>query len=80
MDANFSHDPNQIKNFIYYLDIYPYVIGSQYIEGGKCLMKGRRPVLSKYGNLFMKLFLNINCTVFTTSYRGFNIKYSIDFI
>jgi len=74
MDADFSHDPNEIKNFVRHLDIYPFVIGSRYIEGGKCLMKGRRLILSKYGNLLMKLFLNINCSEFTTSYRGFNIK------
>lgn len=74
MDADFSHDPNEIKNFVHYLDSYPFVIGSRYIEGGKCLMKGRRLIFSRYGNLFMKFFLNINCSEFTTSYRGFNIK------
>jgi len=74
MDADFSHDPNEIKNFINQLEHYPFVIGSRYVEGGKCLMKGRRLILSKYGNLFMKFFLNINCSEFTTSYRGFNIN------
>ena len=53
---------------------YDFVIGSRYMEGGKCLMKGRRLILSKYGNLFMKLFLKIDCSEFTTSFRGFNIK------
>ena len=37
-------------------------------------MTGRRLILSKYGNLFMKLFLKIDCSEFTTSFRGFNIK------
>tara|TARA_B100001175_G_scaffold309370_1_gene310970 strand:+ start:185 stop:889 length:705 start_codon:yes stop_codon:yes gene_type:complete len=74
MDADFSHDPNEIINFINYLDEYSFVIGSRYMEGGKCLMKGRRLILSKYGNLFMKLFLKIDCSEFTTSFRGFNIK------
>ena len=37
-------------------------------------MKGRRLILSKYGNLFMRFFLKVNCSEFTTSYRGFNIK------
>lgn len=74
MDADFSHDPNEIINFINYLDKYSFVIGSRYMEGGKCLMKGRRLILSKYGNLFMKLFLKIDCSEFTTSFRGFNIK------
>ena len=74
MDADFSHDPNEIINFINYLNEYCFVIGSRYMEGGKCLMKGRRLILSKYGNLFMKLFLKIDCSEFTTSFRGFNIK------
>ena len=74
MDADFSHDPNEIINFINCLDEYSFVIGSRYMEGGKCLMKGRRLILSKYGNLFMKLFLKIDCSEFTTSFRGFNLK------
>tara|TARA_B110001450_G_scaffold252583_1_gene274629 strand:- start:447 stop:1151 length:705 start_codon:yes stop_codon:yes gene_type:complete len=74
MDADFSHDPNEIINFINYLDEYSFVIGSRYTEGGKCLMTGRRLILSKYGNFFMKLFLKIDCSEFTTSFRGFNIK------
>lgn len=74
MDADFSHNPAEIMNFINYLDNYSFVIGSRYMEEGKCFMKGRRLVLSKYGNLFMKFFLNIDCSEFTTSYRGFNLK------
>ena len=46
MDADLSHDPNEIKNFIFFLEKYPFVIGSRYIEGGKCLMKGRRLIFS----------------------------------
>jgi len=74
MDADFSHDPNEINNFIKQLESHTFVIGSRYIKGGKCLMKGRRLVLSKYGNLFMRFFLKIDCYEFTTSYRGFNIN------
>ena len=67
MDADFSHDPKEIKNFIYYLEKFPFVIGSRYIEGGKCLMRGRRLIFSEYGNKLIKFFLNINCYEFTTS-------------
>ncbi len=74
MDADLSHDPNEIENFIFYLDKNPFVIGSRYTEGGKCLMKGSRLLLSKYGNLLIKFFTRINCTEFTTSYRGFDLK------
>ena len=56
MDADFSHDPKEIKNFIYYLEKFPFVIGSRYIEGGKCLMRGRRLIFSEYGNKLIKFF------------------------
>ena len=74
MDADFSHDPNQINSFIENLESFPFVIGSRYIKGGKCLMKGKRLLLSKYGNLIIKFILQIDCNEFTTSYRGFNLK------
>ena len=79
MDADFSHDPNQIDLFVKNLEDSPFVIGSRYIPGGKCLMKGKRLLLSKYGNLFIKFILKIDCNEFTTSYRGFNIKKLNDF-
>ena len=57
MDADLSHDPNELKNFIFQLDEHPFVIGSRYIKGGKCLMKRKRLFLSKYGNLVINIFL-----------------------
>tara|TARA_Y100000768_G_C23859975_1_gene625214 strand:+ start:256 stop:969 length:714 start_codon:yes stop_codon:yes gene_type:complete len=74
MDADLSHNPKEIKKFIINLSKFPFVIGSRYIKGGKCLMKGRRLLMSKYGNLMIKKVLNMNINEFTTSYRGFNIK------
>tara|TARA_B110000495_G_C22939364_1_gene549540 strand:+ start:447 stop:1163 length:717 start_codon:yes stop_codon:yes gene_type:complete len=74
MDADLSHDPDEIKNFLINLESYAFVIGSRYIEGGKCLMKKKRLLISKFGNLLMKYLLRIKCNEFTTSYRGFNIK------
>ena len=79
MDADFSHDPIELKNFTKNLENYPFVIGSRYIEGGKCLMKGSRLIMSKIGNLVIKFFSGISCNEFTTSYRGFNIKKLINF-
>ena len=74
MDADLSHDPKKIKDFIKHLSDFSFVIGSRYIKGGKCLMKGKRLLISKYGNLMIKKILNIRLTEFTTSFRGFNIK------
>tara|TARA_Y100001970_G_C14124201_1_gene798011 strand:+ start:613 stop:1329 length:717 start_codon:yes stop_codon:yes gene_type:complete len=74
MDADLSHDPRELKNFILELEEYPFVIGSRYIDGGECLMKKKRLFLSKYGNLIIKYFLNIGINEYTTSYRGFNLN------
>ena len=74
MDADLSHDPKEISNFIKLLGSHEFVIGSRYIEGGKCLMNPRRLAISKYGNWFIKLILNLNCSEFTNSYRGFNLN------
>ena len=74
MDADLSHDPNEIKNFINYLSDFPFVIGSRYIKGGKCLMSGKRFLMSKFGNKLIKKVLQINSNEFTTSYRGFNLS------
>ncbi len=74
MDADLSHDPNEINNFINYLNDFPFVIGSRYVKGGKCLMSGRRLLMSKFGNKLIKNVLQINSNEFTTSYRGFNLS------
>ncbi len=74
MDADFSHDPKELTNFTNNLELYPFVIGSRYIPGGKCLMKGTRLVMSRLGNIVIRYLSGIKCNEFTTSYRGFNIK------
>ena len=74
MDADLSHDPKELKEFIHNVKKYPFVIGSRYMTGGKCLMKGKRLLLSKLGNMLIRNILRINLTEFTTSYRGFNLK------
>ena len=73
MDADLSHDPNEIPKMIDILDESSFVIGSRYIEGGKCEMSGHRLMLSIIGNKFIKKILRLDCNEFTTSYRGFNL-------
>ena len=79
MDADLSHDPKDLINIVKYLKDNPFVIGSRYIAGGRCLMKTSRLLISKYGNLLIKKISGINCNEFTTSYRGFNILKLKDF-
>jgi len=74
MDADLSHDPNEIPKFIKYLDKYDFVIGSRYAPNGICEMSFLRKILSIIGNKIIKFILKTNLTEYTTSYRGFNLK------
>ena len=74
MDADLSHDPEEIPKFINLLDKHEFVIGSRYAKGGKCEMPFPRLFLSIIGNKIIKFVLKINCNEFTTSYRGFNLS------
>ena len=69
MDADLSHDPKELINFNKCLENYPFVIGSRYIAGGKCLMKGPRLIMSKLGNLVIKI-----CNIMNNIYKQ-NIDY-----
>ena len=56
-----------------------FVIGSRYMNGGKTDMNGLRLFLSVYGNKFIKFVFNIDCSEFTSSFRGFSLKKLGDF-
>ncbi len=79
LDADLSHDPKEIPTFIKELNDNDFVIGSRYMKGGGADMKGIRLFLSYFGNKFIKLLLNIKCSEFTTSFRGFNLNMLTDF-
>tara|TARA_B100001057_G_C22561748_1_gene837588 strand:+ start:138 stop:857 length:720 start_codon:yes stop_codon:yes gene_type:complete len=79
MDADLSHDPKELPKFIKKLKEFPFVIGSRYVKGGKCLMEGSRLIMSKLGNKIIKIVSGIKSNEFTNAYRGFNIKNLKDF-
>ena len=79
MDADLSHDPKEIPKFINELRTNAFVIGSRYVVGGKNDMKGFRLLLSILGNKIIKFVFNIDCTEYTSSYRGFNLNKMGDF-
>jgi dolichol-phosphate mannosyltransferase len=74
MDADFSHDPKELKNIVENLYSNSFVIGSRYASGGKCLMTGSRFIMSFLGNKIIKIISGIKSNEFTTSYRGFNLE------
>ena len=74
IDADLSHDPTKIPDFLNELKDQPFVIGSRYIKDGKNEMKLKRYILSVVGNKIIKFVFGINCDEFTSAYRGFNLN------
>lgn len=74
MDADLSHDPEEIPKIINFLNNEAFVIGSRYIKGGKNDMTKGRLLLSVLGNKFIKTLLASRSTEFTSSFRGFNLR------
>ena len=79
LDADLSHDPMLIPEFIKLLETNSFVIGSRYMPRGRNEMSFLRYILSFFGNKLIKFVLKINLDEFTTSYRGFNLKTLKDF-
>lgn len=74
MDADFQHDPKDIKKLVAAYDKgYDYVIGSRYVKGGTVPAQwdARRKFISKAGNLFARAVLLILGTRDVTS--GFKL-------
>lgn len=79
LDADLSHDPMIIPEFIKHLEINSFVIGSRYMPGGRNEMNFLRYIISFFGNKLIKYVLKIKLDEFTTSYRGFNLNTLKDF-
>jgi len=78
MDADFSHDPFEIKNFIYKLENgYDFVIGSRYVKSGKVMnWPFMRRFYSKGASLLTRIFTGMPIKDPTSGYVGYN-TYSI---
>jgi len=74
IDFDLQHDLNDIKKIIFYLKNNNFVIGSRYMEGGECNLRGFRYLLSYYGNKLIKKVLNFPLNEFTTAFRGYDKK------
>ena len=74
IDADLTHDPKKIPEFIEELKNTPFVLGSRFVEGGSLDTTGWRRSLSIFGNKFIKIVFGINSNEFTTAFRGYNLK------
>lgn len=82
MDADFQHDPADLKRFVVQIDAgADYVIGSRFTQGGSIPKDWAfyRRLLSVFGNLTSKIILNLpNITDYTTGYKASRVKGFLD--
>lgn len=72
MDADFSHDPKYLLEFVRKLESYDLVIGSRYVRGGKTVnWKLLRRLISKLGSKYAGLVLNSEIRDLTGGFKGF---------
>ncbi len=72
MDADGSHQPEQLDRLLSALLDADLVIGSRYVPGGSVLnWPMRRQLLSRGGNLYVRLLLGIHVRDATAGYRLF---------
>ncbi len=73
MDADMSHNPEEIPNLVSALSDADMVVGSRYVQGGRTLNWGiKRKVLSRGGNFFARTFARLrNIRDCTSGFRIF---------
>ncbi|MBD3225186.1 MAG: glycosyltransferase [Caldithrix sp.] len=82
MDADFSHDPKEIPNFLKAIEDNDLVLGSRYIKGVNVVnWPLRRLLLSYFANFYTKLVTGLPVCDATGGYKCFRRKVleSIDF-
>lgn len=75
MDADFSHDPNEIGNFLIAINDYDLVIGSRYITGVNVInWPMRRLLLSYFANIYTRVITGLPVHDTTGGYKCFRRK------
>ena len=75
MDADYSHDPKEIANFIKYLDEYDLIIGSRYVQGVNVInWPMRRLLLSYLANQYTKIITGLPIKDSTGGFKCFKRK------
>ncbi len=72
MDADFSHDPEEIPNFLREIQSYDLVIGSRYVTGANVAnWPLSRLLLSYYANLYARIITGIKVRDATGGFKCF---------
>jgi len=75
MDADFSHDPNELKNFLTEIKNYDLVLGSRYIHGIRVLnWPMRRLLLSFFASVYTRVITGMPIRDATGGFKCFRKK------
>jgi dolichol-phosphate mannosyltransferase len=75
MDADLSHDPKYLTQFLDATKSADFVVGSRYIKGGATPdWTWNRKILSRGGNLYTRLMLGSQISDYTGGYNLFSTK------
>jgi dolichol-phosphate mannosyltransferase len=73
MDADFSHDPNDLPRFISMMDSYDLVIGSRYIDGVSVVnWPMKRLLLSYFACLFARIVTGVLVKDLTSGFKCYS--------
>lgn len=72
MDADFSHHPKEIPNFLRKSAEADIIVGSRYmIGGGFKSWRLDRLIISKFANFLCRSLFGVKCTDYSSGYRGY---------
>ncbi len=72
MDADFSHNPEEIPNFLKYIQEYDVVLGSRYIKGVNVVnWPLKRLLLSYFANLYTRIITGMDVKDATGGFKCF---------
>lgn len=73
MDADFSHNPQSLPEFISKLKDYDVVVGSRYLHGTVSVVNWsiKRLILSRLANLYAKIFTGLKVNDCTSGFVGY---------
>ncbi len=75
MDADFSHDPNDVPRFLHKLQNSDLVIGSRYMQGGKVSdWAANRRILSQTANYYARLVTGVPISDLTGGYKAWRAE------
>ncbi|MFX1296281.1 MAG: polyprenol monophosphomannose synthase [Promethearchaeota archaeon] len=72
IDADLSHDPNDIPKFLKSLEKMDVIVGSRYVKGGGNYNRRKlRIIISRIANILASFFFNLHLSDCTSGYRAY---------